>query len=386
MKFNDILHRDEQFRYMLLDRMRTDCEYFLGNGNRLAKNLWALDEVDHIACMKALWNSFGENGKPVWLSYEKILDYEKQMCPKAILVEMDYKASYGRFALTPDEFEKIFPDTFKTFGPIEESNSDTLKPMVHIWFAPCVVGDSTWERHFTNMEWGLPESDIDAGNSAYVDFSSMNSLLKYVPQEAVVQFIEETVKDVVERRDWTMPKYVESEYGNYGEYENECYDIGHERRSEICGAVIALLHENNAIAKDDESYHEIIDEEVWDQITNCIIRSMDKDVPTVIASLAPGQKYLELDTEKTIELTEKVASDIWNFRVYDADHNYLYDTSGTETRLAKDVVAGYIVTKAEVTRAEEKKPSLADRINDANERSALMGSALRAPEKEDIQK
>ena len=29
---DDILNKDEKFRYMLLDRMRTDCEYYLGNG------------------------------------------------------------------------------------------------------------------------------------------------------------------------------------------------------------------------------------------------------------------------------------------------------------------------------------------------------------------
>lgn len=29
---DDILNKDERFRYMLLDRMRTDCEYYLQRG------------------------------------------------------------------------------------------------------------------------------------------------------------------------------------------------------------------------------------------------------------------------------------------------------------------------------------------------------------------
>lgn len=72
---------DERFHYMMLDRLRSDCEYYLGNGNRFAGHLWVSnDEKGHIELMKALWNSFPADGKPEWLTYEKILDYEKQMC------------------------------------------------------------------------------------------------------------------------------------------------------------------------------------------------------------------------------------------------------------------------------------------------------------------
>lgn len=206
MEFNEILRREDTFRYMMLDRMRTDCEYYLGNGNRHAKNLWAKNEVEQIAYMKALWNSFGEDGKPEWLSYYKILDYEQKMGIKAILVEMDYKGSYERFALTPEEFEKEFPDTFKTFDPIKESNSDTLKPLVHIWFKPCVVGDDAWERHFTDMKWGLPESDIEAGNLAYIDREQMQSLNQYLEDTSVYH-----CRAVFEREGVSLEKLAKSE-------------------------------------------------------------------------------------------------------------------------------------------------------------------------------
>ena len=33
----DPLKQDEIFRYMLLDRMRLDCEYYLGDGDRESK-------------------------------------------------------------------------------------------------------------------------------------------------------------------------------------------------------------------------------------------------------------------------------------------------------------------------------------------------------------
>lgn len=69
----------DSFKYMLLDRMKQDCNYYLGNGNRLKKYLWANDEKEHIENMKALWNSFPDEEKPEWLTMEQIETYEKGM-------------------------------------------------------------------------------------------------------------------------------------------------------------------------------------------------------------------------------------------------------------------------------------------------------------------
>lgn len=69
----------DSFKYMLLDRMKQDCNYYLGNGNRLKKYLWANDEKEHIENMKALWNSFPDEGKPEWLTMKQIETYEKEM-------------------------------------------------------------------------------------------------------------------------------------------------------------------------------------------------------------------------------------------------------------------------------------------------------------------
>lgn len=74
-----ILSRDDSFRYQLLDRMRMDCAYYLGYGNRYANRLWAGNEKEQIAYMLAIWNSFSEDQKPEWLTYEQLLEYESQM-------------------------------------------------------------------------------------------------------------------------------------------------------------------------------------------------------------------------------------------------------------------------------------------------------------------
>jgi len=76
----DLLNHDDTFRYQLLDRLRIDCKYYLGYGNRYAKNLWAGNEEMQIEAMKTLWNSFTDENKPEWITLEEIEQYEKEMC------------------------------------------------------------------------------------------------------------------------------------------------------------------------------------------------------------------------------------------------------------------------------------------------------------------
>jgi len=64
---------------MMLSRLVQDCDYYLGNGNRYGKNLWAGNVDGHIEEMKRRWNNLPENAKPEWLSMEDILVYEKKM-------------------------------------------------------------------------------------------------------------------------------------------------------------------------------------------------------------------------------------------------------------------------------------------------------------------
>lgn len=100
----------------------------------------------------------------------------------AILVELDYKGYYERFALTEAEFKKFYPNIYKNFGCDE--GTDTLRPFVHIWFKKTHTESEDWINFFTDMSWGLPESDIKHRNLAYVDpenaIAFRNMLLQYV--------------------------------------------------------------------------------------------------------------------------------------------------------------------------------------------------------------
>lgn len=66
-------------RYSLLDRLRLDCDYYLGYGNRSNKCLWGNNVKDHIRYMKYLYLLFPINAKPEWISMNDILSYEKEM-------------------------------------------------------------------------------------------------------------------------------------------------------------------------------------------------------------------------------------------------------------------------------------------------------------------
>lgn len=75
-KFN-VLIGSPEFRYMLLDRLRQDCLYYLGNGNRNETKLWTRNPKEQIKLMKDLYNSFED--KPQWISLEEINDLENKM-------------------------------------------------------------------------------------------------------------------------------------------------------------------------------------------------------------------------------------------------------------------------------------------------------------------
>lgn len=63
--------------YMLLGRMRSDCDYFLGNGNGYEGHLWG-GSVEKICDeMERIWDSLEE--KPEWLSFEQIKKYRVKM-------------------------------------------------------------------------------------------------------------------------------------------------------------------------------------------------------------------------------------------------------------------------------------------------------------------
>lgn len=67
------------FNYMMLIRLQSDCDYFLGCGGRSEKVLWGENVDKHMAYMKKIWNRLPEDGKSEWLTMKEIEEYEKKM-------------------------------------------------------------------------------------------------------------------------------------------------------------------------------------------------------------------------------------------------------------------------------------------------------------------
>ena len=68
---------DHSADYVLLDRLRADCQYFLGAGGRSEKHLWAGNVHAQIKKMRELYDALSE--KPEWLTTEAIDRYAAQM-------------------------------------------------------------------------------------------------------------------------------------------------------------------------------------------------------------------------------------------------------------------------------------------------------------------
>ncbi|WP_373165047.1 LPD11 domain-containing protein [Agathobaculum sp. Marseille-P7918] len=79
--------QNHQSDYQLLDRLRADCEYFLGEGQRNEKDLWAGNVHAQIVKMRELYDTLPE--KPEWLTKEAIDNYENRMSPRYQVVVYD---------------------------------------------------------------------------------------------------------------------------------------------------------------------------------------------------------------------------------------------------------------------------------------------------------
>lgn len=70
---------EEKFNYMMLSRLQSDCDYYLGHGDRNERSLWAGNVSEQIVKMKELYNSFNDDKKPEWITLDDILEYENKM-------------------------------------------------------------------------------------------------------------------------------------------------------------------------------------------------------------------------------------------------------------------------------------------------------------------
>ena len=135
MTNEEVLRNSKKYRYMILSRLISDCRYYLGNGHRQKKYLWAGDEVEHIDMMKALYNSFSDGDKPEWISMEDIETFEREM----VMIDEDEIARYLRHnpyktrATMDMKAVKWWIEHYPVFSYISKRNaSDFMENMNHV--------------------------------------------------------------------------------------------------------------------------------------------------------------------------------------------------------------------------------------------------------------
>lgn len=131
-----------EFDYMMLSRLQSDCEYYLGYGNRSERNLWAGSVKGQIKEMKRIWDSLPEDKKPEWLSMEDILEYERKMTDGGMMAKGGVVKYYNK-----DNKHSISSPS----GSIEKDILDKVK---HFTSNAVFVG---------NFGWKIPQGKLADG-------------------------------------------------------------------------------------------------------------------------------------------------------------------------------------------------------------------------------
>ena len=71
------LELDNKHNYMLLDRCRSDVDYFFGNGQIYGHHLYYGEISKHMREMINLWKSLPL--KPTWLRAAKLIEYKTRV-------------------------------------------------------------------------------------------------------------------------------------------------------------------------------------------------------------------------------------------------------------------------------------------------------------------
>lgn len=101
-----------EFEYMMLSRLQSDCEYYLGSGGQNAEHaLYYHDEKKHIEEMKKIYDILPI--KPEWLTEEKLKEYEKLL-------------------LNKEEAENSNTKNYKSFTEVKEKAAERMDNSINL--------------------------------------------------------------------------------------------------------------------------------------------------------------------------------------------------------------------------------------------------------------
>ena len=133
---------DETFCYRMLGRLKSNCEYFLGNDCRYEPHLWAGSVDAHIAEMRKYYMLVPE--KPVWLTETNIDLYERDM-------KGDYRpGDILRIGVSDDDVPE-----YRVIKTVKTAWNERNQPITMYGF------DAYWDRELQRLKYSntsrLPE-------------------------------------------------------------------------------------------------------------------------------------------------------------------------------------------------------------------------------------
>jgi len=194
--YNDEKHNHnhtQKQEYMLLSRLQSDCEYYLGSGNRNEKELFHGNVREHIQSMKELWIQLEK--KPQWLSMKDIIDYERKM--KAVVLETETETETVEVIddVIETETETETPTVTPTVTPtitesvevedeVEDEVVQTISQTVEVEDeveeeAVVTTPTPTANYTITKKTWIIDPEGERKGDTIYIDYYSDGYIEKY---------------------------------------------------------------------------------------------------------------------------------------------------------------------------------------------------------------
>lgn len=166
----DCIQKPYEFQYRLLDRLKSDCDYWLGNGNRNDKNLWAHSPDAQVEKMLNIFEDLPI--KPEWLSREDIYKYADDMGVEGLKEYVEYRNQWMQEFMDDETLAttSVFYGAAKRDG--EMTSSDTF-------------ADYITQHGFIN-------------SSAYLNFSDFKNSEYFTPQKDIYGISNDLVYILVE--------------------------------------------------------------------------------------------------------------------------------------------------------------------------------------------
>lgn len=93
----DYLNMQIEDKLQLLGRMKSDCEYYFGEGRKQTSHLWGGNVDDHINSMQELLSSIQPEYRPGWLTFDDIRKFSNAMDHRPVIMAETLGLSGARF-------------------------------------------------------------------------------------------------------------------------------------------------------------------------------------------------------------------------------------------------------------------------------------------------